>query len=117
MLLPSNISYLSSVYPEKAGAIGSIHLLLCFVLGAIFISVSVTISDAIGTQWFFVSIALFNALCQMWASVINYHRVGKYSQFPSVFPEKATIAANDFSEGQNDLEEYESEIPNVIELV
>ena len=109
--MPSTISYLSSVYPDRAGAVGSVLLFLCFVAAAISVSISVTISDAIGTGWFFVIIAAVNAVCQLWASVTNSLRVGKY--IPTISSDKETITEVEEQishELQNGSEKNETEI-------
>ena len=73
--MPSSISFLSAVYPDRAATTGSVMLFLCFAAAAVSVSISVTISEAIGVGWFFVIIALVNAVSQLLSSITNYIRV------------------------------------------
>ena len=75
MLLPSTMSYLSSVYPARAGSLGSVLLFLCFASAAVCVSVSVEISNKIGVAYFFVIVASINCASQLWASLVNYTRL------------------------------------------
>lgn len=69
------MSFLSSVYPERAGALGSVMFFLCFAGAAVSVSISVDISAAIGVGNFFVILAAVNAAFHLAASILNILRV------------------------------------------
>lgn len=62
VIMPSTLSFLSTMRPDNAGATGSAMLFLSFVLAAVSISVSTIISDEIGIGYFFLAIAAISSV-------------------------------------------------------
>jgi len=80
MLMPSTMSYLSSVYPTRAGSLGSVLLFLCFASAAVCVSVSVEISNQVGVAYFFVIVASINCVSQLWTSLVNSFRLSQVNK-------------------------------------
>lgn len=73
-LMPSTLSYLSSIRSDCAGTVGSVLMFLCFASSALAISVSVIISDATSIGYFFLLAAAIVAIGAIITSWINIKR-------------------------------------------
>jgi multidrug resistance protein len=62
VIMPSTLSFLSTMRPDNAGATGSAMLFLSFLLAAVCIAVSVIISEEIGVGYFFLIIAAISSV-------------------------------------------------------
>lgn len=71
ILMPSTTAYLTSKSPDKAGAASACLFFLCFVLAAISVSFSLIISNAIGVQFFFITLGL-TTFALMVLSLLQY---------------------------------------------
>lgn len=61
VIMPSTLSFLSSVRPDRAGAAGSTMMFLCFILAAVSISISTIVADLIGVGYYFLALGAFSA--------------------------------------------------------
>ncbi len=60
---------MAALKPQSSGAVGSVLWCVCFVGAAVCISVSVVLSEAIGTQFFFVLLAGITSIACLWSTV------------------------------------------------
>ena len=70
VIMPSTLSFLSTVRPNSAGAAGSTMLFLCFALAAVSISVSTVVADKIGVGYYFLIISCISALAIAFSLIV-----------------------------------------------
>jgi MFS family permease len=79
-LMPSILSYLSEKIPNKAGAAASAAMLTAFGGAAIFVSISVLVSDAIGIHYFFLILAGTSLAALVFCNLFYTHMNKKVSK-------------------------------------
>ena len=75
VIMPSTLSFLSTVRPDSAGAAGSTMLFLCFAFAAVSISISTVVADLIGVGFYLLIISAMSSLAIICSLIVCVSRL------------------------------------------